>query len=70
MEEERGPRVPRSQGTKDQDISNIHSNMSLTLKKVHVIYHKSYWALSLTNSEPCQQNVTNANHVKYLSSVS
>ena len=31
------PRVPRSQGPKDQDISNSHSNMSLTLKKVHLV---------------------------------
>ena len=37
LEEGRGPRVPRSQGPKDQDISNSHSNMSLTLKKVHLV---------------------------------
>ena len=45
MEEGRGPRVPRSkgskvqgsQGPKDQDISNSHSNTSLTLKKVHLV---------------------------------
>ena len=32
-----GPGVPRSQGPKDQDISNSHSNTSLTLKKVHLV---------------------------------
>ena len=37
VEEERGPRVPRSQGLKDQDISKSHSNTSLTLKKVHLV---------------------------------
>ena len=37
LEEGRGPRVPRSKGPKDQDISNSHSNMSLTLKKVHLV---------------------------------
>ena len=45
MEEGRGPRVPRSkgskvqgsQGPKDQDISNSNSNTSLTLKKVHLV---------------------------------
>ena len=44
LAEGRGPRVPRSQGPKDQDISNSHSNTSLTLKKVHLVifyYHKS-----------------------------
>ena len=46
LEEERGPRVPRSKGSKvqgsqgprdpmNQDISN--SNTSLTLKKVHLV---------------------------------
>ena len=46
LEEGRGPRVPRSkgskvqrsQGPKDQDISNSHSNTSLTLKKVHLVF--------------------------------
>ena len=42
MEEERGPkvhpRVPRSQGPMDQDISKSYSNTSLTLKKVHLVY--------------------------------
>jgi len=46
-----GPRVPRSkgskvqgsQGPKDQDISNSHSNTSLTLKKVHLVW--SYFSL-------------------------
>ena len=44
----RGPRVlrskstkvqdfPRSRGPKDQDISNAHTNTSLTLKKVHLV---------------------------------
>ena len=37
LEEGRGPRVPRSRGPKDQDISNSHSNTSLTLKKVHLV---------------------------------
>ena len=45
LEEGGGPRVPRSkgskvqgsQGPKDQDISNSHSNTSLTLKKVHLV---------------------------------
>ena len=32
-----GPGVPRSQGPKDHDISNSHSNTSLTLKKVHLV---------------------------------
>ena len=32
----RGQRVPRS-GPKDQDISKSHSNMSLTLKKGHLV---------------------------------
>ena len=34
-----GPGVPRSQGFKDQDISNSHSNTGLTLKKVHLVLH-------------------------------
>ena len=40
VKEGRGPRVPRFkwfQGSKDQDISKSHSNMSLTLKKVHLV---------------------------------
>ena len=44
LEEGRGPRtrskgskVQGSQGPKDQDISNSHSNTSLTLKKVHLV---------------------------------
>ena len=37
LEEGSGPRVPRSSGPKDQDISNSHSNTSLTLKKVHLV---------------------------------
>jgi len=36
-QETQGPRAPRSRGPKDQDISNSHSNMSLTLKKVHLV---------------------------------
>ena len=32
-----GPGVQRSKGPKDQDISNSHSNKSLTLKKVHLV---------------------------------
>ena len=46
VQESQGPRVPRSrgpkvqgsQGPKDQDISNSHSNTSLTLKKVHLVH--------------------------------
>ena len=49
FEEGRGPRVLRSkgskvqgsQGPKDQDISNLHSNTSLTLKKVHLVFNIS-----------------------------
>ena len=37
-----GPGVPRSQSPKDQDISNSHSNTSLTLKKVHLVWF-SLW---------------------------
>ena len=37
VKESKGPRVPRSQGPKDLDISNSHSNKSLTLKKVHLV---------------------------------
>ena len=37
VQESQGPRVPRSQGPKDQDILNSHSNTSLTLKKVHLV---------------------------------
>ena len=29
--------VTKSKGPKDQDISNSHSNTSLTLKKVHLV---------------------------------
>ena len=52
LEEGRGPRVlgpgvPRSQGPKDQDISNSHSNTSLTLKKVHLVVHIINIALKL-----------------------
>ena len=37
LEEGGGPRVPRSQGPKDQGISNSRSNTSLTLKKVRLV---------------------------------
>ena len=43
VQKSQGPRVPRSRGPKvpgsqkDQDISNSHSNTSLTLKKVHLV---------------------------------
>ena len=37
VQESQGQRVPRSRGPKDQDISNSHSNTSLTLKKVHLV---------------------------------
>ena len=33
----KGSKVQGSQGPKDQDISNSHSNTSLTLKKVHLV---------------------------------
>ena len=33
-----GPGVPRSQGPKDQYISNSNSNTSLTIKKVHLVF--------------------------------
>ena len=39
VQESQGPRVPRSRGPKDQDITNSHSNTSLTLKKVHLVLH-------------------------------
>ena len=44
LKEGRGPRVsrsqgPRSRGPKDQDISNSHSNTTLTLKKVHLVMY-------------------------------
>ena len=32
----KGPKDPWSQGPKDKDISKSHSNVSLTLKKVHL----------------------------------
>ena len=43
VQESQGPMVPSSrgpkvQGPKDQDISKSHSNTSLTLKKVHLVY--------------------------------
>ena len=34
----KSPKVPELQGPKDQDISKSHSNTSLTLKKVHLVY--------------------------------
>ena len=37
VQESQSPRVPRSRDPKDQDISNSHSNTSLTLKKVHLV---------------------------------
>ena len=37
VKESQGPRVPRSRCPKDQDISNSHSNTSLTLKKGHLV---------------------------------
>ena len=46
MEEGRGPRVPRSRGPKDQDISNSHSNTNLTLKKVHLVQLKTFYNCS------------------------
>ena len=33
----KSPKVQGSQGSKDQDISKSHSNMSLTLKKIHLV---------------------------------
>ena len=37
LEEERGPRVPRSRVPMDQEISKSHSNTSLTQKKVFFV---------------------------------
>ena len=37
VQESQSPRVPRSRDPKDQDISNSHSNTSLTLKKFHLV---------------------------------
>ena len=50
VEEGRGPKVQesqglwvkRSKGPEDQDISNSHSNTSLTLKKVHLVKTNIY----------------------------
>ena len=43
LEEGRGPKVPRSKGPKDQDISKSYSNMSLTLKVgSSYLVHSSY----------------------------
>ena len=39
VRESQGPRVPRSRGPKDQDISNSHWNTSFTLKKVHLVFN-------------------------------
>ena len=60
LEEGGGPRVPRlkgskvqgSQGPKDQDISNSHSNTSLTLKKVNLVYVPKTWKNGYGN---CQE---------------
>ena len=38
MQKSQGPGVQRSQGPNDQDISKSHSNTSLTLKKVHLVF--------------------------------
>ena len=43
VRESQGPRVPRPRGPKDQDISNPHSNTSLTLKKVHLVVPPFYF---------------------------
>ena len=43
-----GPGVPRSQGPKDQDTSNSHSNTSLTLKKVHLVSCLKHNSLHVT----------------------
>ena len=46
-----GAGVPRSQGPKDQDISNSNSNTSLTLKKVHLVFHcKLYVCINITSN--------------------
>ena len=37
FQESQGPRIPRSRGPRDQNISNSNSNTSLTLKKVHLV---------------------------------
>ena len=36
-EESKSPKVQGCRSPKDQDISNSHSNTSLTLKKVHFV---------------------------------
>ena len=53
VQESQGPRVPKSKGPKDQDISKSHSNTSLTLKKVHLVYYlettsHNYKSISIT----------------------
>ena len=35
------PKLPWSKGPKDQDLSKSHSNASLTLKKVHLVFNIS-----------------------------
>ena len=49
MEEGRGPRVPRSRGPKEQDISNSHLNTSLSLKKVHLVQIRNATLVLLLN---------------------
>ena len=49
LEEGRGPRVPRSRGPKEQDISNSHLNTSLSLKKVHLVQIRNATLVLLLN---------------------
>ena len=49
VQESQGPRVPRSRGPKNQDISNSHSNTSLTLKKVHIVLLSSFIGYAPSN---------------------
>ena len=47
-----GSGVQRSKGPKDQDISNSHSNTSLTLMKVHlvcILIHDLIWVISFNH---------------------
>ena len=53
----RGPRVPRSRGPKNQDISKSHSNTSLTLKKVHLVsIYKSVCRCTMINDKVHHNN--------------
>ena len=49
VQESQGPGVPRYQGPKDEDISNSHSNTSLTLKEVHLVLINTWMRKICTN---------------------